>query len=478
MMKTNQGKLNRVEAFLEQERTELEAFLQTLKTEFKRFSNSSEGLGRIYRIYSRGEKQNGHEFKDKWKIAQRLSGRMPVYEVSDIIGITIVCPFKSDMKTVTRHVEGPSLSEMFSILDKRHHETEYHATHFIVGKKDYMTIRCEIQVKTAFHDAWTVKSHDLVYKPEAILDGRYASQMGILAAILEALERQADIIKEMIEENVYFDKSKKDFARRRIIIGLTESLQEPTDDDHRAALRTLQGTIMENHELYSTAPPKSPAMKALQQDIDSIGARYGFTRNLCRLAAAAVVARPTNDCLYIALNAIEKWKAAVSDTGPYPLACPYHFCALVLYACGQLERAAIDADNGIAERENRLGIDENSKKAFASALGAAAYYHADLAGSSGRMDPDIAASLHHKAQNYIARALALNPGNSPLIDTDGFIKIAFAGNEAQVEAGLDRCRQSWEALQAQGGVVAETSTLYYGIHKRLAYRKILSFGAR
>jgi hypothetical protein len=478
MMKINQGKLNRVAAFLEQERTELLAFLQTLKTEFNRFGNSSEGLGRIYRIYSRGEKQNGHEFKDNWKIAQKLSGAMPVYEVHDIIGLTIVCPFKSDMKAVTRHVEDPTLADMFAIHQKSDHEREYHATHFIVAKKDYATIRCEIQVKTAFHDAWTVKSHDLVYKPEAGLDGRYAAQMGILAAILEALERQADIIKDMIEENIHFDKSKKDFARRRIIMGLKEALQEPANDEHRAALLALQDRIVAEQDMYATAPPRSPAMRALQNEIERIGTRYGFGRNLCRLAAAAVVARPTSDSLYIALNAIEKWKAAIPDKGPYPLSCPYHFCSLVLYACGQLERAAIDADNGIAERETRLGDDEQSRKAFASALGAAAYYHADLAASSGRMDPDQAAALRIKAENYIRRALTLFPNDAALIDTDGFVRITFATNEPDVEAGLDRCRQSWSALQATGGVIAETSTLYFTLHKRLAYRKVLSFGTR
>ncbi len=152
--------------------------------------------------------------------------------------------------------------------------------------------------------------------------------------------------------------------------------------------------------------------------------------------------------------------AAIAESRSYPLACPYHPSSLVLYACGQLERAVIDADLGIIERERRPDDSEKSRKAFASALWAAASYHTDLAGLSGRMDADSAARLLAKAESHIQKALRLCPDHNPLIDTDGYVKIALASTDAEVEAALARSRQSWEAHPAVGGVMADTSTLF------------------
>jgi ppGpp synthetase/RelA/SpoT-type nucleotidyltranferase len=243
--------LDDVRNYIDGEGDSLKGLLQTLRTTFEVYGQSPEGKGRIYRVYSRGEKQNGEEFKAIWKIAEKLSPGVTPSQVNDIVGLTVVCPFTSDQDTVERDIEHRIQRGEFRFIELHRHDptkknlekpgrTAYEATHYTLTTPRYFHLRCEVQVKTVLHDAWSAKTHDLTYKPGGNHDQRLSIQMDTLSTILSALEKQTEIIRQLAEESWYFDKEKKQSARSQIIKGLTDSLKLVSDETHKAMLSELQ----------------------------------------------------------------------------------------------------------------------------------------------------------------------------------------------------------------------------------------------
>ena len=473
-MLADEQTLHRVTRHLNEERGKYIALLENLRTFFKSYSRSRDGAGHIYHVYSRGAKQDDEEFKDIRKIAQKLTPTMSIYDIPDIVGITVVTPFSKDYQIVLQLIESKSFKKEFNIKYSVTHDSAYQAKHYVVSKKTEM-VRCEIQVKTAFHDAWTIKSHDLIYKEEGIFDQRFSTHMATLSMILSALEKQSDIIKEMVEESIYVDREKKANARREIANNLAGTLAGAPEDEHHNALRVLQDRAVKNVSKYVGADIKSKLIEEFKRDVEKIGNKYGYGVDLCRIAAAVAVSRPRTDLLHWTLTAIDQWKAAVEDVKPYPTHCPFHFASLILYACGEIDRAIIEDESGIRKQSARMG--KSPQVGMAWSWGGAAHYYAELGINPKRGNPTDA-EARAKAEEYIIKALELVPVSHPnypaLVDTHGFVKIAFATDETAVEEGIELCRTSWVALR--GTSQESVSDLFYKLHKRLGFRKLLAFG--
>ena len=450
------------------------ALIEQLRTFFSLYSASPEGQNRIYRIYSRSDKQNG-ELKEAWKIGIKMqSGQLDtIFDVPDIVGITIVCPFQSDLLHVLNVIKGPRFAKDFTIVQEYEHESFYRATHLVVHCNGVWEVKGEIQIKTMFHDAWSAKSHDLIYKPKGEIDRRFTTQMGSLSTILNALEIQSDIIKEMVEEIVYFDRKKRDFARRRIILDLDLSLQDLPDCAERTALSQLKAFCDSNKAELATNDVNSVIIREFKQKVNAIGKEFQYGRNLCRIVASVGVSRETEDFLSMIHSAVSNWKSRIHKLPEYPIACPYHFFAMILYAFGLIERAVREAEAGLEARGEVSLKGDDERHARASSLGNAAQYYAELGWVPGRGVPQIA-EAREKAETYISKALALTPDDPGLIDTAGFVKIAFAEDEQTIDLGLADCRRSWELCR--NSRQADVSDLFYEIHRRQGYRKILALG--
>jgi hypothetical protein len=170
-------------------------------------------------------------------------------------------------------------------------------------------------------------------------------------------------------------------------------------------------------------------------------------------------------------NAVSHWKARIHKLPTYPVACPYQFFALILYAFGQTERAVREAERGLEARGEVPKDDKYRVAVLVANLGATAHYYGELGWSQTKTESE-AATNKAKSEEYIGRALRLSPDDASLIDTAGFIKIVFSEDELGIEEGLALCRVSWE--KCRGTAHEKVSDLFYLIHKRLAYRKILS----
>jgi ppGpp synthetase/RelA/SpoT-type nucleotidyltranferase len=196
-MNSNRGIFEQdVNEFLQLNRRKYEHLLTSLVHTLERKLDTFDALGRIYRIYSRSDKQSGEIFKDAWKIMYKVNkerSKNPdfrIHEVGDIIGLTVVVPYPSDIDFVRHCIdEAIERDEFLSFLNSNEQGTTvygekkddrgYHAYHYQLGinLSEYENARCELQIKTLLHDAWGAKTHDLTYKPAGEVDERLRIQI-------------------------------------------------------------------------------------------------------------------------------------------------------------------------------------------------------------------------------------------------------------------------------------------------------------
>jgi len=125
----------------------------TVKSRVKRFNNYCEKLVRI----------------------SKLQG-CELLEITDLLGIRIICPFLEDLVTVEQLI-----SEHFEILELEHkaeqhsfREFGYDSVHLLIRaplpdseeQLPHSSAVCEIQLRTILQEAWAEVEHELVYKSD------------------------------------------------------------------------------------------------------------------------------------------------------------------------------------------------------------------------------------------------------------------------------------------------------------------------
>ena len=187
----------------------------------------------IYRVYTRADKQgviqpiNAH-LKAAHKIAEEIyayrtgaekirGGKavrvkedpaFGIYDVADIVGITIVCPFPSDVQRVVARIEEDGTRGRFKVIGnkKEHSRPEYAATHLSLAfEEDPLgMLTAEVQVKTAFQDAFSWKTHGLAYKADAGTDEWLIGQLNRINVVIRAADEMSDQLRDRISrENAH-----------------------------------------------------------------------------------------------------------------------------------------------------------------------------------------------------------------------------------------------------------------------------------
>ena len=123
---------------------------------------SSRYRDHVYRIYTRADKQQGRFLKEVWKIAATMAkhGYENLWDVHDVIGMTVVVPYPSDIDVVREFITAHSTAGTWQIYkEKRKDMHGYYAYHFVVTLRETVlsSIKCEIQIKTVLQDAWVLR---------------------------------------------------------------------------------------------------------------------------------------------------------------------------------------------------------------------------------------------------------------------------------------------------------------------------------
>lgn len=131
----------------------------------------------------------------------------PFEQMSDIVGVRIVCLYTEDIKKVAKLI-----SDNFIVLkmenkaeklgsDKMGYQ-DFHIDVQLTKDGDPVQYRCEIQLRTVMTDAFSIISHDLSYKKEPPLPIQLERELKIVSATMELAQYHCDALRESRKELV------------------------------------------------------------------------------------------------------------------------------------------------------------------------------------------------------------------------------------------------------------------------------------
>ncbi|MBF7013718.1 hypothetical protein QUC32_02540 [Novosphingobium resinovorum] len=391
-----------VQAFVDQNRNKYEKAVADLKDLLAELRKTERSLACIYKVYSRGEMQGGEEMKatrkirlkfDEHNLKQKLT-EASLYDVPDIVGVTVVVPNPSDISLVAQAIDkaidneeliaAPVGKAAAGTLIKSKHgrpiETGgYFACHYNIRLTSMTaaTPLCEIQIKTLLHDAWGAKTHDLTYKPSGKVGAELLTSFELLGSSLANLDQQSDVLRQSILRN----SAVRDAKRRNVqTCVLAMTTQSRIDRISTGTVKTKLGEIMDEIRGMTVETPDSvarPASKTLETMYSKNPAAVSAL--LC-LLAAMVQSSPYIEKALESLSAREE-----NESDPF-LALQIRFQgALAAFAVGDAPRAIDIAESCFkeaqkAKKEKTFDADRLDNLMF-SVSSDLAYYHADIIGS-------------------------------------------------------------------------------------------------
>lgn len=157
------------------------------------FTEITEEYPRVDRVSSRAKEISSFLNKANKKIDDRNKYGDPLNDIFDQIGVRIVVNYNSDLEPICNLVE-----KYFGPIEKLRKEPElddefgYEGFHYILFiPPDLFTseidnYNCpkffELQIKTLFQHAWAQADHDLLYKPQIILNKDQKKRIAFTAA--------------------------------------------------------------------------------------------------------------------------------------------------------------------------------------------------------------------------------------------------------------------------------------------------------
>ena len=123
----------------------------------------------------------------------------------DIAGVRCTCEFLSDVYDVVDYIKENPLICIQTVEDKIEKPTDegYRGVHLIATTKVYYqgvvyeNIKVEIQLRTAFQNAWSMKTHRLTYKQESIPEN-ISKTMRMMSDSLNEADKAAQEIKDLL----------------------------------------------------------------------------------------------------------------------------------------------------------------------------------------------------------------------------------------------------------------------------------------
>jgi ppGpp synthetase/RelA/SpoT-type nucleotidyltranferase len=426
------------------------------------------GADVVRTVYSRKDKQeNGEALKAYAKIAKALTAKRiddpaaPIFEVDDIIGLTVVVLYPDQIELVrARLLEHPGIY-VDIMKDEPVVKNGYHAHHIVVRSGDavHADRRCEVQIKTMMHDAWAAKMHDLNYKPHGYTDRRLATMMGVFGDALQSIEKQSVLLRTLIHER-WNAEVRRRLGAQRALFSRLEWIRDAFSPEANAIYQTVRAAA----NLTTSTPP----------DWHDIAARVVAHRQSLRERAwlalfladgsrrpvhAAAALQRVNEFLVIAGEQISRGEVDGQEIWPLPLA---------LSACGDLD-GAIAISDYILMHITQLPSEDRDLVHFnlANFLVEQAVFEP--------VDPDTS-SLRSRVEGALAECKYIeNEDPSAFHDLRGMLEVALSPDAAVVrdaikliERGLNEAKPEYK----------EIATIYFELHSRLAWRRLLELEAK
>ncbi len=140
------------------------------------------------------------------KIKRKAIGQYEVFEkFDDIAGVRCTCEYLDDVYDVLEYIKKNPMFDVIEIDDKIKNPTQegYRGVHVIVSTKIYYqekvydSVKVEIQLRTAFQNAWSMKTHQLTYKKDSIDSKEIKSVLRKLSDVLREADETALQMKKI-----------------------------------------------------------------------------------------------------------------------------------------------------------------------------------------------------------------------------------------------------------------------------------------
>ncbi len=181
------------------------------------------------------------------RLLSKQATRDEAFDIYDVIGVRIVCPFLDDLQIIEKHVKQKYDVLQIECKGSEHsfREFGYKSTHFLINVPEKILrhykfagpLQCEIQVRTILQDAWSEVEHELIYKTDF---SPFDEPMKRKLAALNANLTLSDTL--FLEIRDYQRKLQTELAKRRERFMV--KVQEPVTTRD---ISTKQDTNISNH---------------------------------------------------------------------------------------------------------------------------------------------------------------------------------------------------------------------------------------
>lgn len=459
--------LGDVDRFLARYRSDYERFLKTVYREMGEYRDARRNSSPIYRIYTRADKQlGGEKLKSRLGIAKKLARwrdeakageRFVPAAIHDIIGITIVTFFESEVDQVVTALKRTRFRDFSVVSDEDICRPDYNATHVIVKQNGRGLavggLLCEIQIKSLLHDSWSVRTHGL-YKEKSgnpTIDKQFVA----LAKLVKSLEEQSDLLRAQLEAQGADDNRRRDAAAVRLLYQLTQTMADQNGNPNASLAREL----IENRDFFADCTAEDIA---LLQALDAWEKARAATQDhqiSCRYMTVLALLRTSRDFDNDALSAIDAWfENAESDEDR---ARALSLKALTNWALGYIDDA-IDSARVLVQLVEARGMKASTAKWNL------AYYLAE--DCYQRNDPTC---HNEELVNLIDEKCSGDNERQSMSfrDTLGAIKIMTAVSRPQIFEGQSYCAEArkWSEASADDHEIFQ---LFYELHESRAVHRL------
>ena len=494
---------NEIEPILLKRSSDWHKLQQKVLTRLREYEGDSSLSPSIYRIYTREERQTylgivHPHMKQFFKIAEevflaqsgtpkvrsgkdrRPSKKKPsfdLYDVTDIIGISVVCPSEEDVERIRRKIEedineGKFTRKKTKTLDG----TLYRACHIVVGidEDPLEQLCCEIQLKTAIQDAFSWKTHGLAYKPVGKIIGENVAQFSSVIAVLRAADLILESITKKLRDDNEVNHEKRRYARYLLSEKLALDLDKMRDNENYLIYNDAIKELRDQLALPTTARNgrKIHEIKKFIDDlVDEHDEIVSLNKFYFRLIALCSIVNPRRDASYwldrifnrylTSINALYKRKKNYKETLWYnglDFSLAYYCRGELKSACGVLEQI-LRAAKGVSKRVTAYFHCE------------AAYFYAEQYSQSPSSQLRDSA-LSHFTQSWVAYDGEVPARN---LDSLGYVLIQTGEDMETIQRGLDMCGSAIKQLLQESSADVQTvkaGKFFLKLHTEIAYKRM------
>lgn len=157
--------------------------------------------------------QLSHRLKAVDSLKGKLEKKGDKYEsaldLTDLLGIRVICYFSDDVDRIARTIEGLFIIDRENSIDKRRvlddDQFGYLSLHYIcklnpdqTDVEDLWKIRFEIQIRSVLQHAWAEINHDIGYKSSKGVPHSIIRNFSRLAGLLELIDEQFVTIRDQV----------------------------------------------------------------------------------------------------------------------------------------------------------------------------------------------------------------------------------------------------------------------------------------